>query len=62
MTLSHRNILVKKGQIWVDKKTGDKFIIKGGRGDEWHGERESGIAHHITRWMLFKRFELQKDV
>lgn len=62
MPMKHREIVVKKGQVWVDKKNGDLFTIKGGRGDEFFGERNTGksVTHHITRYMLVKRFVLQE--
>lgn len=61
--MKHRELQVKKGQVWVDKKNGDEFLIKGGRGDEWWGERNTGksVTHHITRYMLAKRFMLKEE-
>lgn len=61
--MKHRELQVKKGQVWVDKKNGDEFLIRGGRGDEWYGERNTGksVTHHITRYMLAKRFILREE-
>lgn len=62
MPMKHREVQVKKGQIWVDKVNEDEFLVKGGRGDEFFGQRNTGksVTHHITRYMLVKRYTLKE--
>lgn len=55
---------IKKGQVWKQKQNGILLLINGKSGSGWHGsrvgmgDRNGTITHHITDFMLYKKWEL----